>query len=324
MLGRTPRILKSGKHDDQFYTDLWRRLLAGEAYRGSLINRKKSGELYWAEQTINPIRNDGDEITHFVSVVKDLTTLREKQEQEFHLQLAREVQQRYYTLIPPAIPGFDIAGTAHAAVETGGDYFDFLPQPDGSLYLVIADVVGHGFGSALIMAETRAALRAYVSMVSDIRCLLKLMNRDLVGSLGANRFVTMLLARLDPTNRVLEYASAGHEPGYVLRCSGEFETLDSTAPPLGLFADGDFGARVVVPLNEGDTVVLLTDGITESTNGQDDPLGVGAVLDCIARNPDDSADLLVERLYEMARSFSGNGRQLDDMTSIICKVGTPG
>ena len=70
--------------------------------------------------------------------------------------MAREVQQRYYNATP-SLPGFDIAAAAYPADETEGDYFDFIPQLDGSLYIVVADIAGHGFGSALVMAETRAS-----------------------------------------------------------------------------------------------------------------------------------------------------------------------
>jgi hypothetical protein len=106
-----------------------------------------------------------------------MTVLRQKQEQEFHLQLAREIQQRYYTTTA-SLPGFDIAAAAYPADTTGGDYFDFLPQPDGSLYIILADIAGHGFGSAFMMAETRAALRAYATMTPDLSSLLGCLNRS--------------------------------------------------------------------------------------------------------------------------------------------------
>jgi PAS domain S-box-containing protein len=67
-LGGTPRILKSGLHDAEFYSQLWARLMEGQSFRGMIINRKKSGELYWAQQTITPIREQGGNLTHFVSV----------------------------------------------------------------------------------------------------------------------------------------------------------------------------------------------------------------------------------------------------------------
>jgi sigma-B regulation protein RsbU (phosphoserine phosphatase) len=320
VLGRSPGVLKSGKHDAQFYRDLWRKLLAGETFRGVIVNRKKSGELYWAEQTISPIRNDSGDITHFVSVLKDVTEQRKKEEQEFHLQLAREVQQRYYNT-RVSLEGFDIAGAAHPADQTGGDYFDFIERPDGSLYVVIADVTGHGFGSALVMAETRATLRSYATVVPDITSLLRSVNRSLAVTLGGNRLVTMLLCHLDPRQRLLEYVGAGHEPGYVLRHSGEVAAmLSSSSPPLGFSADQEFQSGGFVPIEHGDTILLLTDGITESTDTADVMFGAERALDFIRDNQGRSASELVQGLHEAARAFAGGEPQLDDSTSIICKV----
>jgi sigma-B regulation protein RsbU (phosphoserine phosphatase) len=269
VLGQTPGILKSGKHDAGFYRDLWDKLISGDSFQGTIVNRKKSGDLFWSEQTISPIKDQTGATTHFVSVLKDMTALRKKQEQEFHMALARELQQRYYHTTA-SLPGFDIAAAAYPADETGGDYFDFIPQPDGSLYIVVADIAGHGFGSALQMAEVRASLRAYATMAPDISCLLDCINRSLTATLGGNGFVTMFLGRIDPQKRSLEYASAGHVPGYLLRDSGDIGVvLASTAPPLGILPDEQFCSGPAVPLEHGDIIVLLTDGITELADADD-------------------------------------------------------
>jgi len=92
-LGRTPRLLKSGLHDKQFYKELWALLTAGKVFRGIITNRKKSGQLYWSAQTISSLKDENGEITHFVSVLKDITELRKQQEQELYLRIAHEVQQ---------------------------------------------------------------------------------------------------------------------------------------------------------------------------------------------------------------------------------------
>lgn len=93
--------------------------------RELVINRKKTGELFWAQPTITSMRDESGHPTHFVSVSQDITELRKKQEQEFQLQLACDVQQRFYAAAP-VVSGFDIGGSAHPADETGGDYFDFI------------------------------------------------------------------------------------------------------------------------------------------------------------------------------------------------------
>ena len=103
-LARTPRLLKSGLHDEQFYKKLWALLMAGKPFRGIIINRKKSGQLYWSAQTISSMKDENGEITHFVSVLKDVTQLRKQQEQEFYLQIAHEVQQRLNSTVA-LLPG---------------------------------------------------------------------------------------------------------------------------------------------------------------------------------------------------------------------------
>jgi phosphoserine phosphatase RsbU/P len=319
-LGNTPRILKSGKHDGNFYRGLWTQIKAGRPVRSTVVNRKKSGELFWAEQTISPIRDEGGRITHFVSVLKDVTAERERQQQQVYMQLAREVQQRYYDTTV-SLPGFDIAAAAFPADETGGDYFDLLPQPDGSLYIVVADVAGHGFGSAFVMAETRATLRAYSSVIADIPELLSRVNRTLVASLGGNRYVTMLLAHLDPARRVLQYAGAGHPPGYVLKGDGEIRAyLRSAAPPLGIFDDQEFRSGDPVPLEDGDTILMLTDGITDAMEPGGGILGEKAALNFVRSRRKCRAADIVRGLYETAREFSRGERQRDDVTAVVCRV----
>jgi PAS domain S-box-containing protein len=320
VLGRKPSVLKSGEHDAEFYRDLWDKLLAGHPFRGTIVNRKKSGDLFWSEQTISPIKNQAGATTHFVSVLKDMTTLRKQHQQDFQMALARELQQRYYNT-EASLPGFDIAAAAYPADETGGDYFDFIPQRDGSLLIVVADIAGHGFGSAFVMAEVRASLRAYAAMVPDISSLLGHLNRSLAVTLGGNRFVTMFLGRIDPRKRSLEYASAGHESGYLLRCSGDMgAVLGSTAPPLGLFPDQQFCSGFEVPLEHGDTILLLTDGITESRNVDDSEFGTEGALDFVRDRLKSNAGELVHGLCLAARTFAGVEPQEDDIMAVICKV----
>ncbi len=320
VLGRKPSVLRSGQHDAEFYRDLWGKLTSGDSFKGTIINRKKSGELFWSEQTISPIKDQAGATTHFVSVLKDMTALRNIQKQEFHMALARELQQRYYNTTA-SLPGFDIAAAAYPADETGGDYFDFIPQLDGSLYIVVADIAGHGFGSALMMAQVRASLRAYATMVPDISSLLNCVNRSLTGTLGGNRFVTMFLGRIDPQKRSLEYASAGHESGYLLRSSGGVAAvLASTAIPLGIFPDQQFHAGPVVPLEHGDTILLLTDGITESEDANGAVFGTEGAVDFIRSQQQSTAGELVQGLYQAVRTFASGAPQMDDIMSVICKV----
>jgi sigma-B regulation protein RsbU (phosphoserine phosphatase) len=319
-LGRTPRLLKSGLHNEQFYKELWALLVAGKPFRGIIVNRKKSGQFYWALQTISSMKDENGEITNFVSVLKDVTELRKQQEQDFHLQIAHEVQQRLNTTVA-SLPGFDIAGTVCSATLTGGDYFDFIVQPDGCLCVAIGDVSGHGFGAALVMAETRAYVRSYAMLESDMGAILSRVNRALVKDLAGGQYVTLLLARLDGRNRLVQYASAGHIPCYLLRPSGEIgHVMESTGRPAGLFVGSQFCASPAIPLDYGETLVLFTDGITEAANNDEALFGADRALEFIKCHLQNSAAELVRGIHETVLAFTGGGPPSDDITSVICKV----
>ncbi len=263
------------------------------------------------------------EITHFVSVLKDVTELRKQQEEEFYLQIAHEVQQRLNTTVA-SLPGFDIAGIVCSAMLTGGDYFDFIMLPDGCLCIAIGDVSGHGFGAALVMAETRAYVRSFAPLESNMGSLLGRVNNALVTDLDGGQYVTLLLARIDPRNRLVEYASAGHIPCYILRPSGEIRhVMESTGPPSGLFAGSLFCTSPAIPLDHGETLVLLTDGVTEAANDAEAQFGAGKALEFIKCHPHSSAAELVRGIHETVRAFTGDGPPSDDITSVICKVSMP-
>ncbi|UCE04316.1 MAG: SpoIIE family protein phosphatase, partial [bacterium] len=312
--------LQSGMHDKAFYQNLWKTILNGEPYRGTIINKKKNGEFYWSEQTITPMKDDAGNITNFVSVLKDITELKEKQEQEFQLRIARELQQRYYK-VKASIPGFDIVGATYSAVETNGDYFDFISMTDGSIGMVIGDVSGHGVGAALIMAQTRAYLRAFAKVESDPGVLLTWLNQELAVDLDKEHYVTLILARLDPNENLLDYASAGHLSTYLLNGSGEVRhVMQSTGIPLGIMRNYKFAKSESIKLTPSDIVFFLTDGITEAQALDETEFGVDRTLDVIKRHRKAPAKKMMEHLYQAVRSFSQNKPQEDDITSIICKV----
>ncbi len=319
-VGQKPAILRSGKHDKKFYQELWQTIGSGKPYRGTIINKKKNGTLYWSEQTITPMKDENGQVNHYVSVLKDITDLKKKQEQELQLSIAREIQQRL--LHPsPSLPGYDIAGATYPAVETSGDYFDFIPMKNGNLGLVIADVSGHGIGSALIMTATRAYLRAFAKFENDPGIILNWVNKKLCEDLDEINFVTLILARIDPFKNQLNYASAGHVPAYLLDKHGDVKhVLESTGIPLGIMKDHKIEKGKTIQLDPKDMVVFLTDGIAEATSLNDDQFGYARILDFIKHNRKAPAEKIVHKLYTATRKFNQSQHQEDDITSIVCKI----
>jgi PAS domain S-box-containing protein len=319
-LGKTPRILKSGLHDAEYYLQLWSRLKQGQPSRGMVINRRKSGELYWSQQTITPVRDETGCLSHFVSVSRDITMLKKKEEQEFQLQLAQNVQRRFYAP-PPLVPGFDIGAASHPVYETGGDYFDFINLQDGSLVIAMGDVNGHGYGSALLMALTRAYLRSFATMHLEVHEILAGINDMLVKDLEEHQFVTLCLVRLQPEKSKLSYANAGHVPGFVFFPSGEIKhSLDSSGPPLGLFADSEFHLPEAIEMRSGEMVLLVTDGIPEATSRNGDQFGSERVLKYVRDHRGEPASRIASGAFQAARNYVDHDPQDDDITALVIKV----
>jgi serine phosphatase RsbU (regulator of sigma subunit) len=242
-------------------------------------------------------------------------------EEEFRV--ARRIQQKLFPEAAPSCPGFDIHGASYPAVATGGDYFDYFPLRDGRLAVVIGDVSGHGFGPALLMAETRAYLRAFALTHSDVGDIVALANRALAADTAGDPYVTLLLARLDPRTGSFVYASAGHTTCYVLNRSGAVKTLlQSTCLPLGIEPDGTFAAAPALRLEQGDIVLLLTDGVLEAGETSAALFGVERALGVVRVNRGRSARAIVEALYAAVRDFCPGADQYDDITALVIKVET--
>jgi sigma-B regulation protein RsbU (phosphoserine phosphatase) len=318
--GRNPSLLKSGVHPAELYADLWKTLMDGGVFRGAFVNRKKSGELFVTEQTITPIRTPGGAIAHIVSVGKDVTELRRAAERESALLLARSVQQRLFPARPPRLPGLDIYGATFVADVTGGDYYDFVPLPGERLGILVADVSGHGFDSALLMAETRAVLQATAQTTPEPSQILAVVNRVLHADTEAHRFATLLLVTLHLPSRSLDYSSAGHPPGYLLERGGGVKSeLPATGLPLGLFPDSAYETRSVGRMERGDTLVLLTDGVTDCGPPEEDLFGAGQALEVVRSSLGARSAEIGERLYRAVRELERGGPQRDDVTTVIVK-----
>ncbi len=320
-VGRTPSILKSGMHDGAYYEALWATIKAGKVHTGTVINRKKSGELYHAEQTITPIRDAAGNLSHYVSVVRDVTELRKAREREVEMRLAHKVQQHLYPAGPPAIPGLDAYGSVSPAAETCGDYFDFLELPGGRLGIAVGDVRGHGLGAALQMVGTRAYLRSLAGTGADLETVFRRLNRTLSEDTEDGGFVTLLFADVDPRGHRLVYASAGHPHGYVLDSAGTVRaTLEATGIPLGIFPDRHEATAREIPLEEGDTIVLLTDGLVEAASPEGEFLGVERVLESVRSARHLDARRIAEAIHAELSEFTAGCPPSDDVTVVVCKI----
>jgi serine phosphatase RsbU (regulator of sigma subunit) len=208
---------------------------------------------------------------------------------ESEARIAREIQQK---LLPPVprLEGFDIGAASHPLNCAAGDFFDFIPMLDGSLGVVVGDVAGHGVGPALLMATSRAYLRAFARTHSDLGEILTLVNQILSQDVE-DRFVTLFFARLDPHRRSLTYANAGHGLCSILDPSGGVKSLvDISGPPLGVVSDHEYSVSPPVELTSGDIIFLPSDGLVEGPHGMMPTIDIIRV--CVNRRAQDIVGIL--------------------------------
>ncbi len=245
-------------------------------------------------------------------------------------QVARTIQQKLYSTGKREMTGhqageadrhYDVGGASYPVGAIGGDYFDFLPFSDGSFGIAIGDVSGHGIGPALLMSEVRALVRAFAQTQTDVSTILGQVNRLLVPDIAGDYFITLLLAKLDPCGRSLVYASAGHQTGYLLDGNGSVkQALPSTSIPLGYQLNVDFPSSAPIPLQSGDLVILITDGIEEARSPEDVDFGLEQLLDVVRASRQATAQQIVANLYHAVSAFSQSRPQRDDITATVIKI----
>jgi PAS domain S-box-containing protein len=269
---------------------------------------------------------DRDVMEMLASITSQLSQFAERRqaekrlhERESEMDLARAIQRKRLPNAAPSLAGFDIAGASEPARETGGDYLDFIPAPDGSLTLAVGDASGHGLSAALLMAETRAYVRVLSGHDADVGTVLGRANRRVAESVG-DEFVTLLLARLTPGTRTLVYSNAGHWPGYILDPQGAVRAvLDSTGLPLGVDPSAEFPDAAPLTIEAGELILLLSDGMVDAFSPAGGPFGIGRVLDCVRAHVRRPAADIVAALFTAVRAYSA-GEQTDDMTAVIVKA----
>jgi sigma-B regulation protein RsbU (phosphoserine phosphatase) len=227
---------------------------------------------------------------------------------------ARVIQQALLPKSSPYVPGFAISGLSVPARAVGGDWYDFIPFPDGRWGLVLADVSGKGTAAALLMSATRGMLRSLAEACSTPGEVLTKLNQLLLNDFPAGKFVTMVYAVLDPATRTVIFANAGHLLPLLIDQAGEHFLDTERGLPLGLSC-GDY-SETRVTLSEGSKLLFYSDGITEAVNANEEEYGLCRLAEHVIR-PDASAVSIVDDV----RSFANGAGIRDDATVVFVGVG---
>jgi serine phosphatase RsbU (regulator of sigma subunit) len=234
------------------------------------------------------------------------------------LDIAKQVQARLFPQTLPALKTLEYAGICIQARQVGGDYYDFLDLGRERLGLVIGDISGKGIAAALLMANLQANLRSQCAIALDQpERFLRTVNRLFYENTTDNVYATLFFAEYDDTVARLRYASCGHLSALLLQGDNTLERLDSTCTVLGLFKKWDCLIEER-RLFAGDTLVLYTDGITESFNNAGEEFGELRLIEALRRHREQPSQALLASVVDEVRQFSPQ-EQHDDITLIVAK-----
>lgn len=245
----------------------------------------------------------------YIDRIKAYTELQNRQEYEFSV--ASDIQRGFLPEPRYADRFSEISALMVPAKNVGGDFYDYF-EDRGHMVLVVADVSGKGISGAIFMASVISLIRGFVKQGMAPGEVLEAVNRELEHSNPNTMFVTAFLAFADPKEGVIRYASAGHNPPYLLH-DGKRKLLSaSSGVPLGLFADETYQtAEEVLPL--GSTVFLFTDGVNEAVDLNAEFFGMDRLEKVLSET--DGANAVAQVKDEIDR-FAAGSEQSDDITML--------
>jgi len=241
-------------------------------------------------------------------------------ERRAQMKKAQQIQQH---LLPNGvqIPGLQTGHVFEPADTVAGDYYDFLPLPDGSWLICVADVTGHGVPAAMGAAMLKSLLLAACEQPPfEPQAVLTEINRRFAITVLPGNFASMFLGRWQPESRELSWASAGHEPGILLKESGRLDQLSSTGLLLGIDPDAEWQQRSV-ELAEGDRVLLFSDGATETRSPDGDLFGRERLTARFSQCSSVTPQAALKRIGELLDIHRFEGPLKDDLTLVLLHCG---
>lgn len=233
-------------------------------------------------------------------------------------------EQLQKSILPSEFPNkklFDVAATSIPSKNIGGDFYDYMKLKEGKYALIIADVSGKGLNAGFFMVMTRSVLRVYASQIDNPAKILEQTNKHIFYDSKKGMFVTCFLAIVDTKNKTITYSNAGHIPQYLVKKAFVNEDYITEmyvgGKPLG-FVESPSYKNKKISYEKSDTIVMFTDGVTETFNENNEEYGENKLKD-ILKNEYDSSSELLKDIVDETIYFRADAPQFDDITLLIAK-----
>ena len=234
------------------------------------------------------------------------------------LEQAAEIQSQFLPACAPQVPGVELAGFNASCRTIGGDYYDFLTYPDGRVAVMVGDVCGKGMPAALLMMGLQARVQVLAAEPNPPAVVVDRLNRVLAAATLNTRFISFFFALLDPVSGELAYSNAGHNPPLLIRTNGTVEWLTEGGPVLGIVPKATY-EEVHCVLNSGDVAILYSDGVTDSTNAQEEDFGEERLSEVMQRVHHNSADVILSALTAAVKDWAAGTPAPDDITLVVVR-----
>jgi sigma-B regulation protein RsbU (phosphoserine phosphatase) len=233
------------------------------------------------------------------------------------LEVARQMQTALLPSAAPQVPGFHFFQHYQAAYEVGGDYYDYVLLPDDRFAAVVGDVAGKGVSAAILMAKLSSDVRFWLAREPDPAVALAHINAAFSRHGWDDRFVTMVVAVVDPQACELTLVNAGHMPPILRNGNGKVEEIggEESGLPLGVIDDYQYEAYKREFL-AGDFLTIFTDGFSEAMNANRDLFGVERLIELCSDKALKSCELGT-CILDKVHAFVGDFPQSDDMC-LVC------
>ncbi len=232
------------------------------------------------------------------------------------LMVARDIQRQ---LLPESLPcteRMQIAGRSLPAHYVGGDYYDVFELENGDLLAIVADVSGKGVQAAIRMSGLRAMLHGLGFQDLGPGETLARLNQFLCEGSLQGHFVTACCIRLEDGGRRIRLATAGHEPALLADSAGDLSWLEYEGGlPLGLKSGQEYPEEIL-ELACGDTLLLYTDGMTDTSNESGKRFGTDRISRIVEEQSGESAANLLDRIFAELEEFRGDSPWADDLTAL--------
>ena len=258
-------------------------------------------------------------IAHLAAVkIRETESFEARQRQEQELKRASEIQRVLLPDDPIQVGTIEISGANVPSQDVGGDYFDFVPAEGGHVVVGLGDVSGKGMPAALLMTHLNASVRAQVETERPLAEVMRRLNKSIHQNVQGARFITLVLADVDGTTGDIKYVNAGHNPPYLLRVSGQIESLTEGGLLLGIRENEEY-ATGTCRLEPGETLLLYSDGVTEARSIAGEEFGDERLQDFLRERKGVGAEDLVEALLKMVREFCSPSKPQDDVTVVVMR-----